>query len=70
MSISMLDIARDLRSTLDANAASATGSELPKESVEALASAGLFGVMTPEEVGGNEQPIKKILSKRCSHLIR
>lgn len=57
MSDSVLDIARDLRTTLDANAAKATGSALCEESVAALVSAGLFGIMTPEEVGGCEQSI-------------
>ncbi len=49
--------ARELYSTIDANAAKAHGDPVSRESVEALRSAGLFGVMTPRDLGGAELPL-------------
>jgi alkylation response protein AidB-like acyl-CoA dehydrogenase len=50
----LLAAARELRSTIDANAAKAAGSPVPPETVDALRQAGLFGAMTPRELGGAE----------------
>jgi alkylation response protein AidB-like acyl-CoA dehydrogenase len=54
MSTPQLEAARELRSTIDANAAKAGDAPVPQASVDALVSAGLYGVMTPKEVGGSE----------------
>jgi alkylation response protein AidB-like acyl-CoA dehydrogenase len=61
MPTSMLNLARDLRTTIDAQGAEAQGSDLAKETVDLLVSAGLFGVMSPKEVGGAELPINELL---------
>jgi alkylation response protein AidB-like acyl-CoA dehydrogenase len=50
----LLAAARELRSTIDANATKAAGSPVPPETVSALRQAGLFGAMTPRELGGAE----------------
>lgn len=49
--------ARELRSTLDANAEKTGSGPVPPESVQALRDAGLFGVMAPRELGGGELPL-------------
>ena len=49
-----LAAARELRATLDANATKAGNEPVPPETVDALRQAGLFGVMTPRELGGAE----------------
>ncbi len=54
---SLLAAARELRSTLDANAIRAGDAPVPLESVEAMREAGLFGAMTPRAVGGAELPL-------------
>jgi alkylation response protein AidB-like acyl-CoA dehydrogenase len=56
-----LAAARELRSLIDANALAAGGGELSRESVEAMRQAGLFGVMSPREVGGSELPLRDVL---------
>ena len=50
----LIAAARELRSTIDANAVKAAGSPVPTETVDALRKAGLFGAMTPSELGGAE----------------
>jgi alkylation response protein AidB-like acyl-CoA dehydrogenase len=50
----LLAAARELRSTIDANATKAAGSPVPAETISALRQAGLFGAMTPRELGGAE----------------
>jgi alkylation response protein AidB-like acyl-CoA dehydrogenase len=50
----LLAAARELRSTIDANAVKAAGSPVPPETVDALRKVGLFGAMTPRELGGAE----------------
>jgi len=57
----MLSIARDLRSSIDALAADAEGSDLSQEIVDLLVAADLFGVMSPKEVGGSELPVNELL---------
>jgi alkylation response protein AidB-like acyl-CoA dehydrogenase len=53
----LLAAAQKLYSTLDENAAKAPGTPVSAESVAALRDAGLFGAMTPREVGGAELPL-------------
>jgi alkylation response protein AidB-like acyl-CoA dehydrogenase len=53
----LLAAARGLHATIDANAAKAAGTPVPPETVDALRQAGLFGAMTPRELGGAELPI-------------
>ena len=50
----LLSLARELRSTIDANAAKAGSNPVPKETVAALRDAGLYGLLTPKELGGAE----------------
>jgi alkylation response protein AidB-like acyl-CoA dehydrogenase len=50
----LLAAARELRSTIDANAAKAGDDPVPAETVDALRQAGLFGAMTPRQLGGAE----------------
>jgi len=57
MSNPYLSAARDLRSTIDANAVRAGNQPVPKETVDALRAAGLFGIMSPKELGGAELPL-------------
>jgi len=52
-----LAAARELRSTIDANAAKAGNEPVPPGTVDALRQAGLFGVMTPRALGGAELPL-------------
>ncbi len=54
MTQSYLAAARELRSTIDAYAVKAGDDPVPAETVQAMASAGLFGIMTPKELGGGE----------------
>ncbi|MBW2291670.1 MAG: hypothetical protein JRG94_05095 [Deltaproteobacteria bacterium] len=61
MPTSMLNLARDLRTAIDAQASRAQGSDLAKETVDLLVSANLFGVMSPKEVGGAELPVNELL---------
>ena len=49
-----LAAARELRSAIDANAVKAEGAPVPPETVGSLRDAGLFGIMTPRDVGGSE----------------
>ena len=51
---SLLAAARELYASIDARAAKAGGDPVPAETVEALRRAGLFGAMTPRELGGAE----------------
>ena len=53
----LIDAARELRSTIDANARRAGGAPVPRETVEAMHAAGLYGIMAPREVGGAELPL-------------
>ncbi|MEE9607996.1 MAG: acyl-CoA dehydrogenase family protein [Myxococcota bacterium] len=53
----LLAAARELRSTIDAHAAKAGADPVPRQTVDALRQAGLFGAMTPREVGGAELPL-------------
>ena len=57
MSNPYLSAARDLRSTIDANAVRAGNQPVLKETVDAMRAAGLFGVMSPKELGGAELPL-------------
>ncbi len=50
----LLVVARDLYASVDARAAKAGDSPVPAETIDALRRAGLFGVMTPRELGGAE----------------
>ncbi len=52
-----LDAARDLYSLVDENAHAAGDEPVPMETIQALRDAGLFGVMSPRDVGGAELPI-------------
>ncbi len=61
MSTDLLDAARSLRTTIDANASKAGNAPIPRETVEALQQAGLFGVMCPRDVGGAELPILDVI---------
>ena len=54
MSTDALRAARALRATIDANAVRAGTEPVPKETVQALTEANLWGVMTPRELGGSE----------------
>lgn len=49
-----LEAARALRPLIAANAAAAGKEPVPRETISALREAGLFGVMTPRELGGSE----------------
>ena len=53
----LLSAARDLRSTIDANAQKAGANPVPRETVDALLEAGIYGLMTPRELGGAELAI-------------
>ncbi len=53
----LLAAARELRSQLDANAAKAGDAPVAAESIDALRRAGLFGTLTPRELGGAELPL-------------
>lgn len=52
MTQSLLDAARDLYSSIDANAVAAGSAPVPAETVDALVDAGLYGVLVPREAGG------------------
>jgi len=54
VSTEQLVAARALRTTIDANAREAGSDFVPKETVEALTRANLWGVMTPRALGGSE----------------
>ncbi len=56
-----LEAARELRSLIDANARRTGSRELARETVEAMRQAGLFGVVSPREVGGSELPLQDVL---------
>lgn len=56
-----LEAARDLRTTIDANATRSGDAPVPKETVDALQAASLFGVMTPRDLGGAELPINEVI---------
>ena len=56
-----LEAARELRGAIDANARKSGSGELARESVEAMRQAGLFGVVSPHEVGGSELPLRDVL---------
>ena len=53
----LLEAARDLRSLIDENAVKAEGGPVPTETIDALRAAGLFGAMTPRDLGGAELPL-------------
>jgi alkylation response protein AidB-like acyl-CoA dehydrogenase len=53
----LLAAARELYPTIDANAVKAGDAPVPVETVLALRQAGLFGAMTPRELGGAELPL-------------
>jgi alkylation response protein AidB-like acyl-CoA dehydrogenase len=57
----LLDAARSLRTTLDANAEKAGSGPVSHASVEAMRQAGLFGVMCPRDVGGAELPLDETI---------
>jgi alkylation response protein AidB-like acyl-CoA dehydrogenase len=50
----MLDAARDLRTTIDANARAGGEARVPRETVDALVDAGLQGAISPRVLGGAE----------------
>ena len=52
MTTSLLDAARDLYATIDANAVAAASDPVPLDTVNALQGAGLYGVLVPREAGG------------------
>ena len=45
----LLSAARDLRSTIDANAQKAGANPIPRATVDALLDAGIYGLMTPKD---------------------
>ncbi len=57
----LLSAARDLRSTIDANAQKAGASPLPRATVDAMRDAGIYGLMVPKELGGAELPIVEVI---------
>jgi alkylation response protein AidB-like acyl-CoA dehydrogenase len=57
MSHVVLQAARDLAPLIARNAGKQPDQPMPRESVDALVAAGLFGVMTPRDVGGAELPL-------------
>ena len=57
----LLTAARELRSTIDANAQKGGANQLPRETVDALLDAGLYGLMTPKELGGAELPLLDVI---------
>ncbi len=59
--VSLLSAARGLRSTIDANAVKSGAEPVPRETLEALQQAGLFGAMTPRELGGAELPLCDVI---------
>jgi alkylation response protein AidB-like acyl-CoA dehydrogenase len=61
MASDFLRAARELRQVIDRNAAADDGRPMSRKSVDALAAAGLFGVMTPRAVGGSELPLLDVL---------
>ena len=61
MSNPHLEAARQLRSMIDANAAKHPDQPVCPETIEAMSSAGLYGVMTPKDVGGSELPLAGVL---------
>jgi len=61
VSDSALAAARALRARIDANAREAGDAPVPADTVAALSEAGLWGVMTPREVGGSELPLARVL---------
>ncbi len=56
-----LEAARELRTRIDANAVEAGNEFVPSDTIDAMQSEGLFGVMTPKAVGGAELPISDVL---------
>lgn len=58
---SLLTAARDLRSTIDANARKAGAEPVPVATVEAMRDAGLFGAMSPRTVGGAELALADVI---------
>jgi alkylation response protein AidB-like acyl-CoA dehydrogenase len=56
-----LEAARGLRARIDANAVAAGNEFVPPDTIDAMQSEGLFGVMTPKAVGGAELPIADVL---------
>jgi alkylation response protein AidB-like acyl-CoA dehydrogenase len=61
MPSSLLDAARALRALVDGQARKAGDAPVPAETVDALSRAGLFGVMSPREMGGSELPILDVI---------
>ena len=61
MATEHLRAARKLRPLIDRNAARVDGAPMASESVDALVQAGLFGIMTPRELGGLELPLLDVL---------
>jgi alkylation response protein AidB-like acyl-CoA dehydrogenase len=61
MSDSHLAAAKKLRGLFDENAEKFPDEPVRPESIQALVAAGLFGVMTPKEVGGAELPINDVI---------
>ena len=57
----LLSTARDLRSTIDANARKAGSSPVPRGTVDALRDAGIYGLMCPKELGGAELPLLDVI---------
>jgi alkylation response protein AidB-like acyl-CoA dehydrogenase len=62
-SAELVDRARDLRSVIEANAAKGDAERrIPDESIDAIAEAGLFRIMTPKRYGGYETDIRTHLA--------
>ena len=61
MTTDSLDAARRLRKILDENIRGAGDAPVPPASVKALSEENLWGIMTPQEVGGGELPISEVL---------
>lgn len=61
MTTPLLQAAEDLFSLIDANAAKTEGTALPKDTVDAVYDAGLYGAMTPRDLGGAELSIPQAI---------
>jgi alkylation response protein AidB-like acyl-CoA dehydrogenase len=57
----LLSTARELRTSIDANAQKSGSDPVPLETIAALRGAGIYGLMTPKELGGAELPILDVI---------
>jgi len=68
----LLEAARDLRTTLDAEGAKAEagGTHMTDEAVKLCREAGLYGVLSPREVGGAELSPRILILCQSETLVR